>query len=65
MVCKSLTAALIAEISIRLRNGDFVRHQIEYSQLARLILEEESTLYPELLETATEGNAHAKSTIRH
>lgn len=51
---EATTPALVAELTSRLHNGDFVKNERCYSPLARLVLSEESIQYPELTETPLE-----------
>lgn len=50
VVSETATDFLVAELMARLKNGDFLRNCLFYAPVARLILSEESLLYPELIE---------------
>lgn len=51
---EATTGALVAELTGRLNNGDFVKSERVYAPLARLILSEESLQYPDLIEPSEE-----------
>lgn len=53
------TSTIVAELTVRLNGGDFMNAERVYAPLARLILSEESVLYPELIEPPQEGSLDA------
>lgn len=57
-ITAATTAMLVAELTVRLNNGDFVKSERVYSPLARLILSEEGLQYPELTEAPQGEELH-------